>query len=74
MLDRIVVDVIHVMPPDFLISKQMFPITPLPQGFLLTHIGQTFQSKGNESLDLPPTLRKIIIAFGQLPDAVQMIG
>lgn len=74
MLDRIVMNVIHVMPPVFFVSKQMFPVTPLPQYFLLARIERAFHPKRNEALDLPPPFRKVIIAFGQLPDAVQVVG
>ncbi len=63
MLDGVVVYVIHVMPPVFLVSKQMFPITPLPQCFLPARIERAFHSNRNKTLDLPPSFRKIIIAF-----------
>lgn len=74
MLDRIVVNVIHVMPPIFLVFKQMFPVTSLPQSLFLARIERAFQSDGNEPFDLPPPFRKIMVTFRQLPDAVQMVG
>ncbi len=73
MLDRVVVYVIHMMPPIFLVSKQMLPVMPLPQSLFIARIERAFHSNRNEPFDLPPPLRKIVVAFRQLPDAVQMV-
>ena len=74
MFDRVVVNVIHVAPPVFLVPEQVFPVTPLPQCLFLAGIKRAVYSDRNKPLDLPPPLRKIIVAFGQLPDTVQVVG
>src|SRR5947209_6946912 len=79
MLDRVVVDVIHVMPVIRVIPYRMFPKTPLPDTpFPFVHaafatafgLGQLTR-KGR--FDLPPTSGEIVVILGQGPDTVQVV-
>ena len=60
-------------PPVFLIPEQVLPVSPLPQRLFAAHIPRALRSHRREALDLPPSLGKIVVAFGQPPNAVQMI-
>ena len=79
MLDRVVVDVIHLKLVIRVVPYGVFPKTSLPdtpflpfQTALRTALGLR-ELAGKSRFDLPPTSCKIVVAFGQCPDTMQMI-
>jgi hypothetical protein len=79
MLDRVVVNVIHVMPVIRVIPYRMFPKPPLPDtlfSFIHAALGTAFglgQLARKGRFDLPPTSGEIVVTLGQDPDTVHVV-
>jgi hypothetical protein len=79
MLDRVVMNVIHVMPVIRVIPYRMFPKPPLPDtpfSFVQAALGTVFgigQLTRKGHFDLPPTSGEIVVTLGQGPDTMQVV-
>lgn len=83
MLDRVKVQVVHVMPEIGLVPDLVFPVTMLPKS--AATFGRAVRRKpvrpevtgaagaSHEALDQAPAGRKIRIVFRQSPDGMQVI-
>jgi hypothetical protein len=78
--DRIEVDVVNVTPQINVVTNRMFPVASLPDAPLTARTPDRraifrFRHAATEiRLDAAPPRRVIGIAFGQAPDAMQMLG
>lgn len=81
-LDRVVMDVFHVLDQVALVPNLVLPEAPLPYCLLTLppprwrdafSIGLRTRA-GKGTLDQPPARREVSVSFRQCPDTVQMVG
>jgi hypothetical protein len=81
-LDRVVVNVFHVLDQVPLIPDLMFPETPLPYGLFTllpprardNPVAGLTTRAGEGAFDQTPACRKVTISFRQCPDTMEMVG
>jgi hypothetical protein len=77
-LDRVVMDIIHVRPQIIFIAHGMFPKSPLPHviftlGILFDRRARLLQSPRETGFDQAPAVRIICVARRQRPNAMQVL-
>ena len=67
-------DVIHVVHPIGFVANQVFPEASLPDWFFSSTVYRYIKTSRKPVLYQSPALRKIIVAIGELPERMQMVG